>query len=152
MRRPEFFADHFLRHREVTQALATRLPDERASFTPWPGAFTLAGLIAHMAATHHMFVNIALGREWAWPDPAALPQDMAGVRALLDDLTARDAADIAAMTPDALAGPLRSAINRDLPPWEWLDKAREHEIHHKGQLMLYARLCGEEVPFFRSRG
>ncbi|SIC68051.1 Uncharacterised protein [Mycobacteroides abscessus subsp. abscessus] len=33
-----------------------------------------------------------------------------------------------------------------------LENAKDHEIHHKGQLFTYARLAGiEKLPFFVSR-
>jgi uncharacterized damage-inducible protein DinB len=142
----ERLADRFLAHRSVTQALAAQIPDACADFRPWPGAMTVVDLLNHMAAAHRLFVGIAKGRGVQRPDPAALPRDLPSVRRLLAEWTEQDAADMRSLDEASLAAEVAGLRDRVMPAAAWLDAAREHEVHHKGQLFVYARMNGVEPP------
>lgn len=140
--------ERWLRHRSVTQDLAGRLPDNLAGFAPWPGAMTTGALIVHIAQSHRGLTAVARGL-----DRPAAPEidssDLRAVRAFLDRATAEDTTAISAMTAadlDAMRGPEPQRAGRTV-----LQAAHDHEIHHKGQLFVYARLNGIEVPFYTRR-
>jgi uncharacterized damage-inducible protein DinB len=149
--RGQQLADQVLAHRTVTVDLAGRIPDDRVDFRPWPGAMTLGGLLQHMAAAHHMFVAVARGEAPTRPDPASLPSDLPGIRRLLAAWTEEDAAAIRDLDDAQLATPRAGIRNMTLTAATWLHSARDHEIHHKGQLFVYARMVGVEPPFFVRR-
>lgn len=142
----EDLARRWMAHRTVTLDLVDRIPDDRAGFKPWPGGMACAELVNHIALAHHMFCTLASGRAYERPDPSSLPSDLPGARALLRRYTEEDQAMLKALGPDDLerevtlrAGPVSAG--------DALVAAREHEVHHKGQLFEYARISGvESVP------
>lgn len=144
----EQIANNFLVHRDITQEVLRRIPDDRAGFQPWDGAYTVCELASHMAAAYHMFVEIAIGRGVIVPDRGAWPKDLPGVRQFVKEMTERDMALVREISDDGLATAAIGAFDRVLPARLWLGFGRDHEIHHKGQLMLYARMCGADVPLF----
>lgn len=142
----------FLMHRQVTQELADRMPDDRVDFKPWDGAKTFGELVTHMATAHRMFVTIARGETWRRPDPASLPKDLPAIRALLRETTEKDVADIRNLSDEQLDARVTGIMNLTMPASSWLHSGRDHEIHHKGQLFVYVRMNGVEPPFFVQRG
>ena len=138
----------FLAHRRQTEDLARRFPAERAAFTPWAGAMGVAGLIGHMAVAHRRFVGVACdGRP---PELADAPTDLPAVCATLASYTEDAVAQLGALDDAPLLRPV-TFRERTLPARAWLDLALEHEVHHKGQLFVYARLLGIEPPPWRKR-
>jgi uncharacterized damage-inducible protein DinB len=148
----EQLANSFMRHRSVTVEEARRLPADKVDWRPWSGAMSLGDLIWHMAGAHHMFVQIALGNFNPQGERPQRPADLDGIRTALGQLTESDAAAIRNMSEQELATPRAGIMNMTLPASAWLHSAREHEIHHKGQLFVYGRMLGVEPPFFISRG
>lgn len=142
----EELAERWMAHRKVTEELLGRIPDDRSDFRPWPGAMTCAELGTHIAVAHHMFVTLATGREFERPDPQSLPKDLPGVRALVRRHTEEDAATLRGLDAQALGRPM-TLRGREQAAAGFLIEAREHEIHHKGELFEYARISGvEDVP------
>lgn len=147
----EQLAGQFMRHRSVTVDEAGRLPADKLDFKPWPGAMSLGELLWHVAGSHHMFVQIALGNEPQGQRPER-PADLEGIRSALGRLAETDAAALRSLTDEQLATPRAGFGGQTLPARAWLDIAREHEVHHKGELFVYGRMLGVEPPFFISRG
>jgi len=145
-------AASFMRHRSVTLEEASRLPADQVDFKPWPGAMSLGELLWHMGGAHHMFVQVALGNFGQQGERPQRPADLAAIRTTLAQLTEADAAAIRNMSDEDLATPRAGIMNMTLPASLWLHSAREHEIHHKGQLFVYGRMVGVEPPFFIPRG
>ena len=142
----EDMAKRWMAHRRVTLDLLDRIPDDRASFKPWPDAMTCAQLAAHIGGSHHMFATLAAGLPFERPDPATLPADLPGVRDLLRRLTEEDEATLNGLTADDMRREVTMRAGA-MPANDALAMAREHEVHHKGQLFEYARICGvESVP------
>jgi uncharacterized damage-inducible protein DinB len=73
---------------------------------------------------------------------------MDDVRKIVREYTEKTKKDLQTLTDDHLDqtvqwGPYHA------PGKMWLDIMRDHEIHHKGQLFVYARMVGmEQLPFF----
>ncbi len=142
----EQLAARWMAHRKVSQELLDRVPDDQADFRPWPGAMTVAALGAHIALAHHMFTTVAANDEAQPPDAASVPQDLPGVRALMRRLTEEDLATLQGLDAQALAQ-ARSRRGREQAAEGFVLDAREHEIHHKGELFEYVRILGAaEVP------
>jgi uncharacterized damage-inducible protein DinB len=144
----EQLAQAFLRHRRATEELARRLPDGGVDFRPWDGAMTAGELLNHMAGSHHSMLAIATGAEVQRPDPASLPRDLPGIRRRLAQLTEEDEATLRGLSEERLGAPRKGFRDMVLPAAAWIQAAREHEAHHKGQLFVYARMQGVEPPSF----
>ena len=138
----------FLAHRRQTEDLARRFPAECAEFTPWAGALGLAALIGHMAVAHRRLMGVACDGQP--PELAAAPADLAGVCAALARYTQDAGARLRDLDDAQLLRPV-TFRDRTVPAGTWLELALEHEVHHKGQLFVYARLLGIEPPPWRSR-
>ena len=139
----------FLAHRRQTEDLARRFPAEHAEFAPWVGAMGVAALIGHMALAHRRFVGVTCGGQP--PELGAVPTDLPGVCATLSAYTEDAVTQLRGLDDARLLRPV-TFRERTLPAGSWLELALEHEIHHKGQLFVYARLLGVEPPPWRKRG
>lgn len=138
----------FLAHRSVTLELAARIPDDRGDFRPWSEAMTVAALLRHMAVSHHTFARVAAGEQPIPPptDPATLAE----ARTLLADYTTQDAEILAGLAREALERTV-TFHDRTFHVREVVALGLEHEVHHKGQLFVYARMLGVDVPAWRKR-
>ena len=136
----------FLAHRSVTLELATRIPDDRGDFRPWSEAMTVAALLRHMAQSHHTFSRVAAGEQPTPPptDPATLEE----ARKRLAEYTTQDAEILAGLTREALQRTV-TFHDRSFQVREAVSLGLEHEVHHKGQLFVYARMLGVDVPSWR---
>ncbi|MBX6350599.1 MAG: DinB family protein [Clostridia bacterium] len=140
---------HWQRHRAVVEDILARIGDEHVDFKPWDGAMRLGELALHLAGWNHAFVQLAKTGVRP-PVPKADGMTLPEIRAAIADLTDRTKSVYASLTDDDLE---REHV---FPESGFRATGRtilmmmfEHEIHHKGQLMLYARMVGvRELPFF----
>jgi uncharacterized damage-inducible protein DinB len=136
----------FLRHRRVTQQLCELMPDDRFGFTPWEGAMSFGALAVHLANSGDFYLAMAEGEPITRPDPATQPKTPAEIRAYLARKTDEQAARIGHLKGD-LDRPV-SARGKDIPLSLLLGQQREHEAHHKGQMMTMVRMCGNRDELF----
>jgi uncharacterized damage-inducible protein DinB len=75
-------------------------------------------------------------------------QTMSDVRKIVYDLTEMTKEELKSITVKQLEQVIE-VINIKCPGRYWLSNAKDHEIHHKGQLFTYARMVGVQgLPFF----
>ncbi|WP_124726671.1 DinB family protein [Staphylospora marina] len=135
------------RHRKVLLDLLERFEEDHLSFKPWEGAMTLGELALHVAQSAEMFVHLVEGTSYE-PSGQIEPASAGELQSLVRQATERTEAVFARIPDDRL----NLAI--DWGPYTatgktWLEIMRDHEIHHKGQLFVYARMLGiSELPFF----
>lgn len=140
----EQLARLFLAHRTVTQQIAHAIPSDQGDFRPWSGAMAAHDLVRHMAIAHHRFVQRVRGEE-PISDAASPTPDLPSAVQLLDRLTDEDTQGLSDLTAAQLE---HEVIFRDRPMSARfaLTLGREHEVHHKAQLLLYGRMIGAELP------
>jgi uncharacterized damage-inducible protein DinB len=148
MSRADSLLQQWLRHRTVLHELLEAIGNEHTHFKPWKEAFSLGALAVHIAASSSMFVQaVKDGRFPQLSEPPSF-ETMEDVRRLVSEHTEKTKSDFNALTDRHLDQTI---------PWgpyhatgeHWLITMRDHEIHHKGQLFVYARMVGvEELPFF----
>ena len=137
-----------------------------APTTPAEGTRSVRALLAHIAFVddfanefHKKGLSTLVGLDF----PALLqrlaaeeaaPRDKAQLVALLTQRGDAFAAWLESLSDDFLAEPVQ------MPPGaepatktrlEMIMGVKEHEMHHRGQLMLIARLLGQEPPLTRQR-
>lgn len=150
---PEY-VQHWLRHRRALEALVDRLPESSAGFAPWAGAMTTAALVGHIAeAVTGMMHAVEAG---AFTPPTgerpAPPETIAAAREVLRQRTEAGLAILEGLEDKQLDRPLEFArLGIQVSGLGLLGMALDHEIHHKGQLWVYARMCGVEPGAFISR-
>src|SRR5436190_18484418 len=159
-------ADSFRTVRKNTLAIAEEIPEDKYGFKAAPEVMSVAEMLAHLAVSPMWQIEVH-GQKIEQLDFAFFGSRMqqAGAEAQ----TLRTKADIVAALKDkgekfaAFVEGLDEATLQSvvaLPPqsgttgktrFEMLLGPKEHEMHHRGQLMLIQRLLGQVPPLTRQR-
>ncbi|MBF8376487.1 DinB family protein [Alicyclobacillus mali] len=146
---------HWHSHRDVLAPLVESVPEDKLDFKPWDGAMSFRDLVWHILSTSAWFAAAAqAGRITDRPEKPDLGSKQALLQAIstFSDRTHADVASVADEQFDSLVD-TKAVFGADLPVKALLGSMVDHEIHHKGQLFVYARLMGaEKLPFFIHRG
>jgi uncharacterized damage-inducible protein DinB len=154
MNRMEQFVDSWLRHRLVVNELLEKFADKHLEFKPYEKAMSLKELVLHTIFSGVIFASALKTGKASLPDPSQLPpiDSMEGLRRLVAKVTERTKADLLELTEEKLDAlvDFTALLGTHLPGEVLLTLMRDHEIHHKGQLYIYARLTGveEKLPMF----
>lgn len=142
--------DSWLMHRNVLEEMLKQFDDKHMDYKPWDGAMTVAELALHIASASEMFVSMVRTEKFVVPEiPECKTID--DVRTAVQQFSEKTKAIFETLTDEELASE-NSAPHPKLkgPKKNYLTAMLEHEIHHKGQLFVYARMVGiKELPFFR---
>jgi uncharacterized damage-inducible protein DinB len=122
-------------------------PSDKFAWRPCETSMSLGELMNHLWIAEAMLVEAALTGKFPTerPEPKASTEE---VIAAFDQSHAEQVARVAALTPEQLAeeiapfGEKYGPMTRDT----LLRTMHEHEIHHRGQLYVYLRMLGAEVP------
>jgi uncharacterized damage-inducible protein DinB len=163
----QHLADAFRTVRRNTIQTAQDIPDDRYAFTPADGAMTVAAVLAHVAAStnfHHMVHGVDRKTQLSMEDFGAY---MAQARQIEAALTTKTAiVDALSTRGDQFSAWLETLTESDLaehvhfpaglqPPsksrFEMLLGAKEHEMHHRAQLMVVQRMLGITPHLTRRR-
>lgn len=149
MSHAEEFAKQWRRQRDVLETLLERVPDGKENFAPWDGAMTLGQLAIHIATVGQMFAHGAATGEIS--QPQAPWTTMADVRSAVHELTGQTQTTIDSISDERWEAmvDLTKVFGREMKVSAMLYSMRDHEIHHKGQMFVYARMAGaDNLPFF----
>ncbi|WP_367306894.1 DinB family protein [Alicyclobacillus acidocaldarius] len=146
---------HWHSHRDVLAPLVDSVPEDKLDFKPWDEAMSFRDLVWHILSTSALFAAAAkAGRITDRPERPDLSTKQALVQAI-SSFTDRTHADVASVTDEQFESLVdtKAVFGRDLPVKVLLGSMIDHEVHHKGQLFVYARMMGaEKLPFFIHRG
>jgi uncharacterized damage-inducible protein DinB len=142
--------------RKNTIQIAEEIPEEKYSFSPTPGARTVAQTLAHIdmlsrfsrnLANYDSFpadFNLVKYREEVEADEAK-PRTKAELVEWLRE-SGEDFAQWIDSLPEEYLGRVFTFPAGAQPPtrtrFEMISSVKEHEMHHRGQLMLIERLIG----------
>jgi uncharacterized damage-inducible protein DinB len=159
-------ADNFRTVRKNTLAIAEEIPAEQYDFMPAPGLRSVAQQLAHIAVNTRWAIEIHSGGA-TFIDFATFGQHLAqaaGEEAMLrtkDDILdalRKDgetyAAFLGSLTDDRLGEMVGFPAPLQPPQksrFEMLLGVKEHEMHHRAQLMLIQRLLGMVPHLTRQR-
>jgi uncharacterized damage-inducible protein DinB len=150
------FARQFRVVRNNTLQIAEDIPESKYGFAPAPGCRTVAALLIHIAVSPRMWFEVH-GRQKVKTlvgfDFVKLSSDVRAEeassrsKAEILDLLRKDGEQFAGwldtLTPEFLAEMITVADNTGTKSrFEQLLGAKEHEMHHRGQLMLIERQLG----------
>lgn len=142
------FISGWLSHRKALLELIKVVNDEQLSFKPWENGMSLSELVLHISGSTSMFVSTVKTGVFA---PPTVKKEVSTVKELIEFVEAQTEyakQELEKLTDEQLESIIAFA-GMDLPGKAILELAKDHEIHHKGQLFTYVRLLGlEEVPFF----
>jgi uncharacterized damage-inducible protein DinB len=160
-------ADSFRTVRKNTVLVARDIPEDKYDFRAAEGVMSVAEMLAHLASSTHWAEQLHFAeqkREVTFEDFGRYMAEGAAVAAGL-----KTKADIVAALEargDAFASRLEQMTGAQLaeavafpppiqPPtksrFEMLMSVKEHEMHHRGQLMLIERLLGIVPHLTRAR-
>jgi uncharacterized damage-inducible protein DinB len=129
------------------------LDESDAGFSPVPGTFTTAQVIAHVAQTIDWFIDGAFDGKGYNMDFAGMEKELkkveslAAARAWLDRAIDRAANTALKATDEQLStevpgDPILTGMPRRAVFWALED----HTAHHRGALTVYSRLRGKTSP------
>lgn len=119
-----------------------RFPADRLDFRPWEKAYSARELALHLATAAAGLPGMISG---ARPNiPWTADSDHAGILKALEDSLAMGAEAHRALTEEQLGGMVTLRSGAQVPARNWAFVWRDHEIHHRAQLMLYCRMVGVE--------
>jgi uncharacterized damage-inducible protein DinB len=152
--------------RENTVKIAEEIPEDKYDYRPTPDTRTVAATLAHIALStgfpHHIHrnkisdmkqVNFAELMQKAIADEAK-PRTKAEIVALLKAEGETFAAFLESLSEDFLAERVTMPPGMQPPTrsrFEGLLGAKEHEMHHRAQLMTLQRLLGLVPHLTRQR-
>ena len=153
--------------RQNTIQTAQDIPDDQYGFTATPDSMSVATTLAHMAAStnfHHALHGVDKKTHVSMEDFGAymgqakqIEATLTTKAAIVDALTPRGeqfAAWLETLTDEQLAEHVHFPPGLTPPSksrFEMLLGAKEHEMHHRGQLMVIQRLLGITPHLTRKR-
>ena len=152
MSRVDSYKDGWLSHRKALQALIETLENNNLSFKPWDNAMSLSELVLHISSSTSMFVRTVNEGLFTPPNEGKTPETVEELKQMVQSDTDKTLTYLESITEEQL-NQLVEFSGMKMTGLAMLETAKDHEIHHKGQLFTYARLIGvEELPFFVIRG
>jgi uncharacterized damage-inducible protein DinB len=128
-------------------ALAGQFSDAELAYVPFPGSWSVAQILLHIAEAEEVWFRVVVTREHArWPDEYRVDEypTREAIRALLSEVHARTEAYLATLELADLDRVVeRDGVERYHLGWIiW--HVLEHEVHHRGELSLILGLLGRE--------
>jgi uncharacterized damage-inducible protein DinB len=142
--------------RHNTVQIAEDIPEDRYGWAPAPGMRTIQSLLAHIAISPSLHedmhrvkrITTLQGYDFGAPmarmsAEEAKPRSKAAIIELLTTEGERFASWIESLSPDFLAETYTDPAGKNpRSRFEGLLSPKEHEMHHRGQLMVIERLLG----------
>jgi uncharacterized damage-inducible protein DinB len=147
MKKVDDYLQNWLRHRLVLQEMVELIDNEHIDFKPWDNAIPMGSLIVHIVSSTEMFVKTVKNGTFTPPTTINQYQTINDVRNIVYQLTEETTEDLKSLNDKQLIKEI-DMNNYIGTGGFWLSTAKDHEIHHKGQLFTYARMVGvENLPF-----
>ncbi|MDN4075107.1 MULTISPECIES: DinB family protein [Fictibacillus] len=145
----EEYYNNWLKHRTVLHELLDQVGPEHVFFKPWSEGFSLGELAVHIVSSTDMFLATVKNGQFASPGTPRDFQTMDEVREIVQEFTHKSKRDFSVLKEADLNNEI-DIFGYMAPGKYWIESLIDHEIHHKGQLFVYARMTGaEKVPFFK---
>jgi uncharacterized damage-inducible protein DinB len=162
---PTELANSFRTVRRNTIQVANDIPESSYDFVPAPGARSVSELLRHIIFASNFYEDVhrdrrittlkgydfgAIGRATAAKERP--PLDKAGIIAALESEGERVASWLESLSPEFLAETFTDPSGQNPKSrLENLMSIKEHEMHHRGQLMLIQRMVGVVPHLTRQR-
>jgi uncharacterized damage-inducible protein DinB len=133
----------FLNHREPLLEMLEMIPADQSEFKIYAGGLSIFQQVDQLFGFDAAVLGALTGTEVA----SQASPNLAAAKARLRQHTNTIASSLVAMTSEQLEASLEIE-GETRKVYQWLDFVREHEIHHKGQLWMAARMLGIEPPYY----
>ncbi len=159
-------ADSFRTVRKNTITIAEEIPEDKYGFKPTPDVMSVGEMLAHLAVAPNWQIDVhgqkmeqldfaffGMRMQQAKAEEQALRTKAEIIGALManGDRFAQflDGLDEATLQSSVALPAASGAASKTR--FEMLLSPKEHEMHHRGQLMLVQRLLGQVPPLTRAR-
>jgi uncharacterized damage-inducible protein DinB len=137
------YAAAFLNHREPLLELLEMIPADQGEFKIYPDGQSIRQQVDQLFGFDASVLGALTGSEVS----REASSDLRSATARLREATPKIAGLLGAMNSDQLDSPLE-VDGESRKVYQWLDFVREHEVHHKGQLWMAARMLKIEPPYY----
>jgi uncharacterized damage-inducible protein DinB len=157
-------ANGFRTVRKNTVQIAEDIPESQYGFAAAPDTMTVGATLAHIAISPMMYEDmhrekrVTTLKGYDFPGLIARirteenkPRSKAEIVELLTSEGERFATWLESLTPEFLAEMFSDPIGNERSRFESLLSPKEHEMHHRGQLMLIERMLGIVPHLTRQR-
>jgi uncharacterized damage-inducible protein DinB len=131
---------------QITKRVIGRIPEGKRDYKPHPGSRSAWELACHITSVDVWFLESLANLDFSVPEQAAQAKTVVELVQCHEDRFAKAATRVKAMSPNQLAAPLDFLHVANLPSVIYLTFAKNHAIHHRGQLSAYLRPMGAKVP------
>ena len=138
------------RAKAYTKEYLDAMPADKYSFKAQDSVRSFAGQMLHLASGNVFLASTGIGKERIWAgrnlEASASAQSKDSVTYLV--MTSYDYVIDGIKSLDAykLDEKVKDARNREETRIVWIQKAFEHQTHHRGQATIYIRLVGIKPP------
>ncbi|OIJ17627.1 damage-inducible protein DinB [Anaerobacillus alkalilacustris] len=142
------FIPGWVSHRKAVIELLNTVQDEQLHYKPWKGAMSFAELVLHITGSMNMFVETVKNGELVQQTEKKSFKTVGDLKAIVIEETKQTRIELELLT-DKQLNKIIDFYGTKMTGTALLTTAKDHEIHHKGQLLTYARLMGiNSLPFF----
>lgn len=142
------FIPGWVGHRKAIIELLNTVQDEQLHYKPWKDAMSFAELVLHITGAMNMFVETVKNGELAQKTEKKSFKTVGDLKAIVIEETKETRIGLELLT-DKQLNKIIDFYGTKMTGTALLSTAKDHEIHHKGQLFTYARLMGiDSLPFF----
>jgi uncharacterized damage-inducible protein DinB len=137
------YVQRFMMHRAALIDLLEKIPEDQGHFKSWEGGMSFITLTDHISSASLNLTNMAIGQERVKLEPSVT---LSAALTRLKETTTQLQTMLGQLTSDQLAQKTSAFRGMEMSVYALIDFAREHEIHHKGQIWTMARMIGVEPP------
>ncbi len=137
------YSDAFLNHRQPLLELLEKIPDDQSHFTIYNGGLSLVNQINQLLGFDNSVLEALTQQTQPAPNYTALSNALAHLK-----INTPQIAELLAALPKTNLDANLTIEGETRKIYQWLDFVREHEIHHKGQLWMAARMLKIEPPYY----
>jgi len=136
-------------HRSALLELLENIPDDQADFAAWEGGMSFKKLIDHLNGSNARMQSLIKGET---PEPVQPSADFAASKSRMKQ-NAQDVQSFLSSLTEAQLGQVVPAFGgMQISVHKLASMMVEHEIHHKGQIWMMARMIGVQPPMFTKLG
>lgn len=145
--------EHYIKLLEMytsgTMKVLEGIPEDRFEWRPWKGAFSFKGTIGHMISDELQFVR-AVSESLGLPKPETEAKPKGTLREEVGrfwEIHRQTVSLVNSLRDEDLEKKVKMYGGQwEATIYEVLQGILEHQVHHRGQLVVYFRILGMEPP------
>ena len=141
----ERHAHTFMMHRGALLDLLGLIPADKGDFAAWDGGMSFHRLADHLSASINRVPAIIAGQAPGKAEPSA---DFMAAKEGLKVSAENARVLLSGLNDEQLSGMIEAFGGRKMPVSVLIEFLIAHEVHHKGQVWMMARMIGVQPAMF----